>query len=351
MKSNTANSVLTLSFPLFTLTLNLNYSFYAADGVKLCETFEEAKTHFLYLRNEHTLVNVNADEIDSNGEILCQEFLKGKEYVVDHVSLDGVHKTMMIWLYDKRAVNGGNFVYFGDQPIDSESEEAKLLIPYARQVLDVLGCKHGPSHGEFIMTKDGPCLVEMNCRCHGGDGIWQTLCRGLTGGYDQVGCTAMSYFNPTKFMEEIPDKPPSPFLTRGQCVDLVSYTQGVVWDTPGYDKIKCLPSFAFLESGISRGSYVQPTVDMATEAGCVILMHDDPKVLEQDVATIRALENANELFTFEGDELPSNLLERKYSMPKEPNPVLLQDARPPSMYLERKLSIPKSADDEMYIQK
>ena len=43
--------------------------------------------------------------------VLCQEFLKGKEYVVDHVSRDGVHKTAMIYVYDKRPANGSAFVY------------------------------------------------------------------------------------------------------------------------------------------------------------------------------------------------------------------------------------------------
>lgn len=38
------------------------------------------------------------------------------------------------------------------------------------------------------MTETGPCLVEMNCRTHGGDGAWVPLARGLTGGYSQVRC-------------------------------------------------------------------------------------------------------------------------------------------------------------------
>jgi len=44
------------------------------------------------------------------------------------------------------------------------SMEAKILVPYARGVLDVLGVKNGPSHGEVILTPTGPCLVEMNVR-------------------------------------------------------------------------------------------------------------------------------------------------------------------------------------------
>lgn len=59
------------------------------------------------------------------------------------------------WLYDKHAVNGGDFVYFGDVPYDPESPEGKVLIPYARAVLDAIGIRNGPSHGEVIITSDG----------------------------------------------------------------------------------------------------------------------------------------------------------------------------------------------------
>jgi hypothetical protein len=89
------------------------------------------------------------------GFLIDREFLQGPEYVVDHVSRDGVHKTVMVWVYDKRPANGGDFVYFGDIPVDPESSEAKQLIPYTRAILDAIGVKNGPSHGEIILTKDG----------------------------------------------------------------------------------------------------------------------------------------------------------------------------------------------------
>ena len=80
-------------------------------------------------------------------QVLCQEFLRGKEYVIDHVSRDGVHKLMMTWVYDKRPRNGSQFVYFGMLPIDPRSEEAQALVPYIRGVLDALGMRHGVSCG------------------------------------------------------------------------------------------------------------------------------------------------------------------------------------------------------------
>jgi len=119
-----------------------------SDGVKLCRSFQEAESHVKSLLGKE-MINGGICE-----EVLCQEYLQGREYVVDHVSRDGVHKTVMVWVYDKRPANGGDFVYFGDIPIDPGSPEAQQLIPYTRGVLDAIGCMNGPSHGEIIMTEE-----------------------------------------------------------------------------------------------------------------------------------------------------------------------------------------------------
>merc|ERR1712146_763385 len=97
-------------------------------------------------------------------------------------------------------------------------------------------------HGEIIMTLDGPCLVEMNCRAHGGDGIWREMEKAMTGGYSQIEAAVDSYVDPEAF-QVLPDLPPSPLLVSGQCVDLVSYNDGIVKSTTGYDLIRTLPSF------------------------------------------------------------------------------------------------------------
>jgi biotin carboxylase len=263
-----------------------------SDGVKLCYDVQEAKQHFDVLMRSQ-MVNGGACPA-----VLCQEFLKGKEYVVDHVSRDGIHKTVMVWVYDKRPANGSAFVYFGCVPIDSNSEVAQILIPYVRGVLDALGFKNGPSHGEVMMTENGPCLVEMNCRAHGGDGNWRPLCRALTGGYSQVEASVDAFLDEAAF-QQIPDKPPSPFKSSGQEVILVSYSRGTVKSTPGYDVIKNLPSFVCLETGINSGSEVDYTIDLFTGIGSVILMHNDGKVLERDIDFIRYMEEINGLFVYE----------------------------------------------------
>lgn len=189
------------------------------------------------------------------------------------------------------------FVYFGMLPIDSSSQEAKLLINYCSGVLDALELKNGPGHAEIILTPSGPCLVEMNCRAHGGDGNWRSMAQALNGGYSQVEGTVDAYLDKKAF-SLLPRMPPSPAKAFGQEVILVSYAAGEVTATPGYEVIKNLESFVFLETGVSVGSRVEHTVDLLTAVGSAILVHDDEEVIKKDVATIRALESNNELFEF-----------------------------------------------------
>mmetsp|Transcript_1191 Transcript_1191/g.1774 ORF Transcript_1191/g.1774 Transcript_1191/m.1774 type:complete len:931 (+) Transcript_1191:55-2847(+) len=261
-----------------------------SDGVKLCHDFDEAKEHF------HHLLEVEAVNGGMNTEVLCQEFLKGKEYVIDHVSRDGIHKTMQVWVYDKRPANGSAFVYFGMVPVPTDSPEARMLIPYIRTVLDSLGMRNGPSHGEAIITANGPCLVEMNCRAHGGDGNWSVIAKAINGGYSQIDASIDSYLNKQQFAI-LPDMPPAP-KASGQEVMLVSYSRGTVKSCPGFEVIKQMESFVYLESGVKEGTFVEHTTDLVTSVGSAIVMHHDATVLKKDVARIREMEKNNELFEY-----------------------------------------------------
>jgi len=263
-----------------------------SDGVKLCHTREEAEEHFTLLMGAQNQLGCQ------NASVLVQEFLKGNEYVVDHVSRDGEHKTTMVWVYDKRVANGAAFVYYGMLPVRSDSAVAKEIIAYVRGVLDALGIKNGPTHGEVMMTQRGPCLVEMNCRAHGGDGAWVPLATELTGGYTQVNGTIDAFVDEEAFAK-IPQEPPAPLKASGQNVMLVSFAEGTVASTPGFEKIKAMESFVSMETGVSVGSKVTHTVDIFTSVGQVILMHHDAQILQRDVEEIRKMETECSLFEFE----------------------------------------------------
>mmetsp|Transcript_42413 Transcript_42413/g.101419 ORF Transcript_42413/g.101419 Transcript_42413/m.101419 type:complete len:476 (-) Transcript_42413:273-1700(-) len=279
-----------------------------SEGVKLCHSIEEAEAHF------HLLMGAQRKVGSFGAAVLVQEYLQGKEYVVDHVSHNGVHKTVMVWVYDKRPCNGANFVYFGTLPVPADSEIARVLIEYTRGVLDALGIRNGPSHGEVMMTADGPCLVEMNCRCHGGDGTFMPLARALTGGYSQVDATADAFLDEEAF-NRLPDVPPSPLCVSGQEVCLVCMRGGTVASTEGLDQLCQLQSFVSLDTGVEVGSEVSASVDLFTSVGSLILMHPDREVFEEDLRTVRQMETECALFELrhesssasEADDLPAEL--------------------------------------------
>merc|ERR1712187_490589 len=100
-----------------------------------------------------------------------------------------------------------------------------------------------------------------------------------------------------------PDVPPCPYQAAGQEVMLVSFAEGIVKSTPGYDQIKAMDSFVSLETGIEVGSKVDRTVDIFSCAGSVILMHHDAEILEKDMATIRQMEVDCKLFEFEQEAI------------------------------------------------
>ena len=298
------NSIISIFFLVLNQNLLTN-SGACSDGVKLCQDFNEAKEHF-----EDLMSKQNVYGGKQNG-VLCQEFLRGKEYVIDHVSRDGVHKTCMIWVYDKRPANGSAFVYYGMKPVNPDSVEGKILVQYTRTVLDAIGIQHGPSHGEVMMTADGPCLVEMNCRAHGWNGIWMELARALTGGYCQIDMAADAFLCDTDddgddAFTRTPDVPKYPFQASGEIVMLVSHSTGEVKQSCGYEVLQSLPSFVLADGLKTVGSRVVPTIDLMSAIGTIVVMHPDPEVVQRDLAFIRHMEVINGFFTFKEEKDEEN---------------------------------------------
>jgi biotin carboxylase len=123
---------------------------------------------------------------DVNEEVLIQEFLFGREFAIDKVSRDGVHKICAVWEYEKRFTNGSPFVYYGRRLRDSKLPEIQASILYGNEVLDALEIRNGASHMEVIYNDlTGPCLVEVGARCHGGEGEWMPIAEECIG-YTQV---------------------------------------------------------------------------------------------------------------------------------------------------------------------
>src|SRR3546814_10711820 len=67
------------------------------DDVFLCNTPDEARKAFRAVYGKKNGIGL------INDSVLIQECLRGREYVVDSVSLNGVNKVVAVLQYDKRA--------------------------------------------------------------------------------------------------------------------------------------------------------------------------------------------------------------------------------------------------------
>jgi biotin carboxylase len=251
------------------------------DDVFLCSSIEEAETAFKRIygkRNGLGLINESA---------LAQEFLVGTEYVVDKVSLDGVHKTVAIWEYDKRFCNDAAFVYFGMSLRPSDTEKARRLMEYADNVLTALGIMQGPSHMEVMWCADGPCLVEVGSRCQGGEGSWLPVAKECIG-YTQVEVTIDMYLGGHGLFHEVP-KDNYPMHKFGRDIDLVNYRGGIVRSLKGETKIRAYESFRSISWETKPGDYMPITIDCFTRPGCAQLVHEREEQVDADVAALHEL--------------------------------------------------------------
>ena len=132
-----------------------------SDDVTLCLSEDEVKQAF-----GNIMGKVNGLGL-VNRAVLVQEYLEGQEYVIDTVSRDGEHKVVAIWAYDRRAANGAQFVCFGQRLLTMSDEHCAEIVAYQLKVLDALGIKHGPTHGEVKWHQGEPVLIEVGARCHG----------------------------------------------------------------------------------------------------------------------------------------------------------------------------------------
>ncbi|WP_445495947.1 hypothetical protein [Photorhabdus sp. SF281] len=73
-------------------------------------------------------------------------FIKGKEYVVDSVSLNKTHYITNTSLYKKQTLSSGAIVYSEELFIHPSEKEVKDVIEYAVNVMNALGIHFGAAH-------------------------------------------------------------------------------------------------------------------------------------------------------------------------------------------------------------
>jgi len=214
--------------------------------------------------------------------------LRGDEWVVDTVSRAGEHKAVALWRYNKGPANGAPFVYAYDELMSVEGSRERDLIEYAFSALEALQWRYGPCHIEIKWTERGPVLVEVNAgRFNGVD--FKLLVDALIG-YNMYDATLAAYADEAAW-ESLPRLPPQQLRGAGRLVKLVSSVQGSLVQLRHVQEVESLPScVAFAPVYTEEGEAVELTVDLASVAGFVTLMHEDAAVVQQDYLRLRELQ-------------------------------------------------------------
>jgi hypothetical protein len=241
--------------------------------------------------------------------ILIQEYLRGKEYVIDSASRDGVHKTVMVWNEDLRPGNGHFDLYFGFKVMDPKDQKTKTIMEYANKVLDATGLRNGASNMEVMwLEEEGtPCVVDLNPR-------WSALMwddglelEKVISGNDQITATINAYLDGDAF----DDMPPVPAVTQhGALLTTQLFHEGILRSIPGLAVVKQLPSYLSSYNVFARAGNLMIPSDMSPLK--IILVDKKQAVVDADYNTIMELVISGSFYDIMPLNRPTTSLGRGY---------------------------------------
>lgn len=285
----------------------------ASANVRICLNRDEVIQSAKLLLDDY---NVYGDNIS---EILIQERIKGVEYIVNTVSRDGVPCVTTVWKYNKIKTSEGANVYDSIETVNELNLGEAELIEYAYDVIDALGIKYGPVHGEYMMDKDGPVLIEVNCRPMGADLPADFL--DIISGQHETDTVLDAYLKPKIFQQKLNKK-----------YELYAY--GVIKHfTIPYDmfarsspmcvmlnKLKAFYSTSLTDMELDN-IYLSKTVDFTSTGGAVYLVHKDKYEVDRTLNFLRDVEiDAFSLILSE--DIPVNNLKDDETYLQEIYPIL-----------------------------
>lgn len=239
-----------------------------------------------------------------NGGALVMDYIPpeaARERVVDAVSCpingtDAHHVITDCWEYEKVPMNGVPALYRAMRALSFD--QAADEIRFARRMLKAVGHRQGESHLEIWRLDDADLVRtygSSNLPVEGAYGRLPGLITELSAaasGRDQTELALNSVLDPFAFFAQAQHMPASGSLRKAAAVVfLASNRDGLLKSNPPLAAVKALASYhsSFFKAS-KAGDRLQKSVDVATLAGWVGLCHDDPAVVERDMATVQALE-------------------------------------------------------------
>lgn len=225
--------------------------------------------------------------------MVVMECYIGDEWVLNTVSLNGVHKLTDAWRgpAKMRHVEDGAARFIYNKLFLVPNDELSEIKEFTFQVLDALGFQNGAAHTELIWSGrpgDKPRLCEVNPRCAGG--LPRTPHHP-----NQLEVLAMSLHDTSAFMK-LPDVPSEDDCSAA-AVFLVAPHHGWL-SASSLSAFAALDTFAWFDRGLQKQTASSPfksqpvrkTIGLCSSPGVVVL-HGAPDAVKRDADQIRTIES------------------------------------------------------------
>ena len=252
-------------------------------GVKICSDKKEMIDAVNKVFHENNYYG------EKNTEIVIQELIRGTEYYINTASCDGVHMVSMIWKYTKVETPEGGMIYDTIETVNELGIGESEIIEYAYQVVDALGVKYGPVHGEYMVDEDGPVLIEVNCRPAGCSMSAKYLDRIV--GHHETDLFLDSYLKPERFFERRKKK--YKLLAHGALKLFIVPKDIIARSAPMNEISPKLESFfgSTLVNINDTEIFYPKTNDLETSCGFIYMVHKDLAAIKRDIDFLRKVES------------------------------------------------------------
>ncbi|MCG6967898.1 MAG: ATP-grasp domain-containing protein, partial [Chromatiaceae bacterium] len=250
-----------------------------SDGVTICNNEQSATIAFNNILNARNKLGF------LNNAILVEEYLEGKEYLINSVSHKGIHYITDYGFSNREVTKDGGIIYDSIDMLEPKGEAYDQIRDYYFKVLDALGIINSASHGEIKVDDKGPVLIEVGARLPGID--YPKLIESCIP-YGPIQALADTYTHPERFIEKIKvDQHPK---RLSKVIFLQSSVSGRLIDDLDFSFLNDLESFASVTLELHKGDAIDETQDLFSCPGFVMLVHEDPSVLKRDHQCIRRME-------------------------------------------------------------
>jgi len=259
-----------------------------SDNVYLCHTLDESLSAVEEILGATNLLG------QINRDALLQEYLEGREWVVDTVSCNGRHVVTNVGRYLKLTTDCSRVIYRHSEFMSPAKDEFRELIEYATRVNDAVGVRYGAAHHEIIWTKSGPTLVEVNARMHGGDATKALRCCHPV---SQLDLAVDAHVAPDAFAEKA--KQPFRFSRYLIAHFLISKSAGSVSAVATEATLRTIPSY--LGASLPKvGASITKTISLTTAPGYIWLANEDEAALWRDQQLLMDMERDGRLYRLAG---------------------------------------------------